>query len=315
MAARSPAVAGQFYPADTGECREQVEAYLASATASLPADAATSTSTSTSASAAVRGGGTGATSFVAGIMPHAGWVCSGAVAAYVAAAARAVEVDTFVVFGATHRVMSARAAIWHSGPWQTPLGAVAIDRELAEAVLEASPLVTDDESAHVHEHSIEVEVPFLQVVHPEARLLPVLVMPVSGAVRVGQVVAEQARALGRKVVFLGSSDLTHYGPRYGFTPEGIGLKALRWAKEVNDRRMLDLCLRLEADQVVGEAARHYNACGSGAMAATLAAARHCGATAGTLRCHTTSAEVLREQFGEVEDAVGYAAVVFNSPAA
>ncbi len=292
MAGRSPAVAGQFYPADTVECRDQVQAYLASAAATGYATA----------------------SLVAGIMPHAGWMCSGAVAAQVAAATGEVAVETFVIFGAAHRAMRARAAIWRSGLWQTPIGNVPIDEELAEAVLNASPLVTDDESVHLHEHSIEVEVPFLHAVHPHACLLPVLVMPSGQASQIGRVVAEQALALGRKVVFLGSTDLTHYGPRYGFTPQGIGPEALDWAKQVNDRRMINLCLRLGADEVVEEAARHHNACGSGAVAATLSAARHLGVREGMLCSHTTSAEVLRDGYGEMDDAVGYAAMVFNSAA-
>ena len=113
--------------------------------------------------------------------------------------------------------------------------------------------------------------PIIQHLAPEAKLLPVIVPPSASAPAVGEAVAEQVEALGRKAVFLGSTDLTHYGPRYRFTPMGSGPEALRWAKEVNDRRVLDLVVGLQADKVVPEAIENHNACGSGAVAATIRA--------------------------------------------
>ena len=89
--------------------------------------------------------------------------------------------------------------------------------------------------------------PFVQVLAPQAKLLPVMVPPMARADEVGQMVAGQARAMGRKVAFVGSTDLTHYGPRYQFTPMGVGPKGLKWAKEVNDQRMIELMMALEAD--------------------------------------------------------------------
>jgi len=294
MAKRLPVVAGQFYPASENQCRKEVSEYLAALPASPDEQAWIAESAP-----------------IAGIVPHAGWVCSGAVAGQVIrACAQDEAIETFVVFGAVHLMTGPQAVVYAEGSWQTPLGETVIDEELASSAVAASPFIVADGSAHSGEHSIEVQLPFLQYVAPSARLLPIMVPPSSTAHQVGQVVAEQARSLGRKAVFLGSTDLTHYGPRYRFTPQGMGPDALRWAKEVNDRRVIDLCLRLAAAEVVGEASQHHNACGGGAIAATLGAARTCGATRARLCQHTTSAEVLRDRLGDMADAVGYAGILF-----
>jgi len=291
MSIRNPAVAGQFYPADSDACRSEVTACL-----EPPREFRAATSTR----------------LVGGIVPHAGWICSGAVAGEVITAFRDAEVETFVVFGAVHRVSRPEASVDARGAWRTPLGTMPIDEELAAAALDATGLVIEDAASHAVEHSIEVQLPFLQTVQPAARLLPVGVPPFEQAPAVGTAVADQVRRLGRRVVFIGSSDLTHYGPRYGFMPAGTGRHALHWAK-ANDRRIIELCLKLQAECVVPETRDHHNACGGGAIAATLAAARASGATEGVLVRHTSSAEILREQFGPTADAVGYAGILLCGP--
>lgn len=296
MTARPPAVAGQFYPASPEQCRAQIEHCLAAARTHAAGQAAATAHC------------------VGGIVPHAGWVCSGPVAAAVVAAVFAEPADTVVVFGAAHRRMNAPAAVYPTGSWETPLGEISMDEALAQAVLRATSLLTEDPDIHGMEHSIEVEVPFLQHLAPGVMLLPVLVMPSAAAHEVGRVVATEARAFGRRVVFLGSTDLTHYGPRYRFTPHGEGPAALEWAQRVNDRRMIELMINMRAEEVVEEAMTNRNACGSGAVAATIAACREAGATQGRLVWHTTSNEVLRDRYGEMDDAVGYAGVVFTAHA-
>lgn len=295
MAARIPAVAGQFYPDSPDGCRRAVEECLAGIQPSEPPPAA---------DLAFRA--------IGGIAPHAGWICSGAVAGEVIKAlAGDGTVETFVVFGAVHRRLGASAVVYEGQAWETPLGEIAVDEELAAASLAASPRIEVDPEAHESEHSIEVEVPFIRYLAPQAKLLPVMVPPTPAAPEVGRILARQAAALGRKVAFLGSTDLTHYGPRYRFTPHGIGAEGLRWAKEVNDRRILDLVVNLKADEVVQEAAINRNACGPGAIAATVAASQEAGATVGRILRHTTSNEVLCDRYGQMEDAVGYAGVVFG----
>jgi len=295
MSVRSPIVAGQFYPASASECSREVADYLAA-----------------SASSRAELEWIAESAPIAGIVPHAGWVCSGAVAGQVIRAiAQNKAIATFVVFGAVHSYAGPEAAVFVEGAWQTPLGETPIDEELARSVCQASKLLAVSERTHSGEHSIEVQLPFLQYVAPQAQLLPIMVPPSATAYEVGEIVAEQVCSSGRKVAYLGSTDLTHYGPWYRFTPQGVGPAAIAWAKEVNDRRIIDLCLSLSAEQVVEEAKKHQNACGSGAIAATLAAARSSGATRARLCSHTNSAEVLRGRLGDMSDAVGYAGIIFS----
>jgi AmmeMemoRadiSam system protein B len=304
MELRNPAVAGHFYPDSSKDCREEIEALLSSSprgqtAAGLPAPWPEDTQP------------------VGGIVPHAGWVCSGAVAGqvlrFLLAGPDAGRPETIVLFGAAHRPVSAMAALFGRGTWETPLGPMDIDQDLASAILGACDEVEDDPDAHRSEHSIEVQLPIIRYLAPEARILPILVPHLAPAPAVGRVVAEQAGLVGRRVAFVGSTDLTHYGPRYGFLPKGSGPQGLSWAKDVNDRRMLDLICRMDADQVGPEARQHQNACGSGAVAATIAACRRTGAIRGLVLRHTTSAEVLGGRFGPMSDAVGYAGVVFLRP--
>ncbi|MGQ9651581.1 MAG: AmmeMemoRadiSam system protein B [Phycisphaerae bacterium] len=257
MPIREPA-AGQFYPASRKQCEQEIAALLAGV-----GEEAEFTGLA-----------------VGGIVPHAGWVFSGAVGVEVLALlARQTAVETFVVFGAMHRYGGrAAGAVFASGAWETPLGRIVVDKELADAVLAGSELLADDAGAHELEHAIEVQVPFIQHLAPSARILPIIVPPSASAPRVGAVVAEQGKALGRRAVFVGSTDLTHYGPRYRFTPMGDGPEAFRWAKEVNDRRLLELVEALKSDQIVPEAIEHHNACGSGAVAAAMEASKVMGPT-------------------------------------
>jgi len=143
---------------------------------------------------------------------------------------------------------------------------------------------------------------------PEARIVPLMVPPDSDAVAVGEAVARAVRPRGRSVYLLGSTDLTHYGPRYGLTPRGAGPAALAWAKE-NDQRLLDDAVHLRAEGIVARAQSEHSACGGGAVAATVAAAAALGARQGRILEHTTSYDV--RPSGRAEDFVGYAAVVFS----
>lgn len=288
---REPVVAGMFYPADEVTCREELRRMV------VPAG----------------DGAAPAGEIVGAIGPHAGWVYSGRVfGAVIGAMAEGPEPETVVMFGAAHRRVGRPAGMYAQGAWRTPLGLVRIDSELAAHVTAQGGLVAVDASAHEEEHSIEVQVPFVQYAWPKARILPILVEPSEVAVEVGQAVARAARAGGRRVVYIGSTDLTHYGAGYGFAPAGLGAEGLRWAKRVNDRRVLELMRDMRAEAVVPEVAEHVNTCGGGAIAATMGASRLAGATHGEVLVHTSSEEVARERFGqESQDAVGYAAVVFR----
>lgn len=245
---------------------------------------------------------------VAGVVPHAGWMYSGAVAAQVFGAIhRKQRVKTFVLFGAIHR-WAGRNAVYASGEWATPLGALHVDEELARDVLEATDgLLADDPQAHAGEHAIEVQLPFIKHWFPQARIVPVSVSPDSAAVEIGQHVGELLKRTQREVVVIGSTDLTHYGEPYAFLPAGVGDRARQWMG-ANDRRMIDLALHMDAAHIVSEARAHQNACGSGALAATVAAAAVLGAARGHLLDYRSSFDAAPEAVFRM--AVGYAGIVF-----
>jgi AmmeMemoRadiSam system protein B len=290
MRIRTPVVAGQFYPASRNDCLEQIREFLASRPLGEPLPQA----------------------IVGGIVPHAGWTFSGDLAAMVFAAVKKQRetVDTFVIFGTAHSYFGSLPAVDDSESWQTPLGTVGIDDGLRETLL-AGNVVVADGSAHEYEHSIEVQVPFVQHLFPEAKIVPIVVPPVETAIALGEAVAEATAGQGRTAACIGSTDLTHYGPRYGFTPMGKGTDGLQWAANVNDRRFIDLAISLEAERLLAGAIETANACGPGAAAAAIAAARKLGAAKGHLLAYTNSNDVLRSKMGATSrDSVGYAAIVF-----
>jgi AmmeMemoRadiSam system protein B len=193
----------------------------------------------------------------------------------------------------------------------TPLGEIFIDEELADDVLNSSPSIGDP-NAHRGEHSIEVQIPFIQYMFPGAKILPVIVPPREQAIALGESVGSIiADNKNKKIVCIGSTDLTHYGPRYGFTPMGVNSEALKWASNVNDQMFIDLALKLEPRRLLANAAENCNACGAGATAAAMAAAKQLGKTEGILLAHTNSNEIMmRKMHTSSADSVGYAAIIF-----
>ena len=291
MQTRKAIVAGQFYPGRHDSCAGEISEYLEQ---SSPSESLPETLT-------------------AGIVPHAGWAFSGRLAAMVFSAIKQQheKVHTFVIFGAAHSYFGQSPAVYDRGNWITPLGEVAIDEELAGAVLESGRAVSDP-AAHRSEHSIEVQVPFIQYLFAGAKILPIIVPPGEQAVALGKSIGEIISAdEHRKFICIGSTDLTHYGPRYGFTPMGTGADAIRWASRVNDQRFIDLALKLEPEAMLTSAAENCNACGPGAAAAAVAAAKKLGKTEALLLAHTNSNEVmLLSGAAPGPDSVGYAAIVF-----
>jgi MEMO1 family protein len=290
MQIRKPIVAGQFYPDDRETCLAQIRACLPT---EVPEEGLPRP-------------------LVGGLVPHAGWTFSGAVAALVFCALQRGRgsVGTFVIFGAAHGYFGAQPAVDGSEAWDTPLGRMRIDESLRQALVDSGTAVVDS-SAHRSEHSIEVQVPFLQHLFPDARILPILVPVNDSALKLGRTLAEKTRGSDATTIYIGSTDLTHYGPHYGFTPMGVGSEALHWASDVNDRKFIDLALGLEPERLLASALENGNACGPGAAAAAVAAAKRLGARQGVLLAHTNSNEVMLREMGTARaDSVGYAAIVF-----
>ena len=161
----------------------------------------------------------------------------------------------------------------------------------------------------MREHSIEVPLPMTILAFPQAWLVPLMVPPTVSGVELGRAVAEVSRSLNRDTLLLASSDLTHYGPNYGFTPVGLGEAALEWTKSENDRAILDAIERLDAEAIVPMVAQRRNACGPAAIATVLAAARELGAHRGYVLEYATSHDVL--PMGPPQNFVGYVGAVLG----
>ena len=248
---------------------------------------------------------------VGGLVPHAGWVYSGHTACRTLLALGDPAPDTIVLFGAVHKAGVRRAAVSPADAWETPLGVVPVDREAVRLMREAcGGLLTESPDPHAGEHSIEVQVPLVKRLLPDAAIVPVAVPPGPDAETLGTRVGEALRESPGRVVAIGSTDLTHYGPSfYGFAPKGTGSQAHEWSKEVNDLSFLAPALALDARGALNAAEAHRSACGAGAAAAAIGAARALGATSALLLEHVTSHEVRPDPAGPT-NFVGYASVVF-----
>jgi hypothetical protein len=308
-AVRKPAVAGMFYPATANECRNLAQQYVTDGEKMANA---------------VLGNIASSKKLIGGIVPHAGWICSGAVAGEtIGAIARSGSqtdgstdppVDLVVIFGAVHTpIRLSTAALDSHRSWMEPGGECAVIEEVRAALAEKKDLFVVDDRFHRAEHAVEVELPLIQAAWPTAAILPVEVPAVKEAIEIGMATAKRAIEANRNAVFLASSDLTHYGPNYRFMPGGLGMNGLEWAKQ-NDRRLLDRVEKFDVDSIVPEVLQHQNACGAGAIAAMLAACREFGANRATVIRQTSSFETLHDvakqpQGQPSDNSVGYASVV------
>jgi len=292
MEIRNPVVAGQFYSGSNSGCLAELHQCIDDGSSFIHDLPSTITG---------------------GIVPHAGWTFSGDLVGAVFSAIKRIdrEIDTFVIFGAVHCYMGRKPAVYDHGSWKTPVGIIDIDSELAGAIVAESAGVSDL-AVHSSEHSIEVQVPFIQEIFPTARIVPVMVPPVKGVVEFGTSVGKIIAARPEKrVVCIASSDLTHYGPRYGFCPAGVGQDGIRWAKEVNDVGFIELAMEMKPEQLLIHGEENTSACGAGAVAALVAAVKQLGADSPVLLGHTHSNEVMVHKYGRSsEESVGYAGIIY-----
>ncbi len=245
-----------------------------------------------------------------GLVPHAGWMFSGRLAARTIRALAAERPGTIVLFGADHVGTARLGEVYDSGVWRTPLGDVEVDADLAAALIAAGTDLRSNPPAHDHEHSLEVQIPLLREALPDVKILPIAVPPLPIAVQIGETVGKLLREQHPTARVLGSTDLTHHGGHFG-SPGGRGEQSEAYTR-VNDRRILDRIEALDAEAIVPEAQQHMNACGGGAIAATLAAVRALGAERGIVLEYTNSYKVVHELYPADPDdtTVGYASVVF-----
>jgi hypothetical protein len=196
--------------------------------------------------------------------------------------------------------------------WRMPMGDVQVDSELARAIVKHSEFVDINPEAHDGEHSIEIQLPFLQYVYGEKlRIVPITVGygDYGMCENVGKAIAEAAGELGRDAVVLGSTDFTHYGALYGYTPAGTRPfeRVLRWVYET-DRSLIDLIVSLDAEGLVRTVRENnYTMCGYLPVATMLVAAKAMGASKGELLKYATSYDVQ----GSTDLIVGYASIAIE----
>jgi len=262
---RQPAVAGQFYTGDGKKLRAELETLIPTATEKDK---------------------------VVGIVaPHAGYMYSGAVAG--AVYGRIDIPSTVIVLGPNHHGLGARAALYPDGEWLTPLGPVPIHARLASLVGKHAPLVEEDSTAHQYEHSLEVQVPFLQFLRPDVTIVPLCLgfNDFASCSSLGKGLALAIREYGEDVLIVASSDMTHYEPAAAARAKDD--LALREMLALKPEALLQVC-RME----------RITMCGVVPATVMLVAALALGATKAELVSYATSGDVT----GDNRQVVAYAAL-------
>jgi hypothetical protein len=242
----------------------------------------------------------GAATGIAAVVPHAGWEYSGSLSLEVLSRI-ARGMDTIVIIGG-HLGPADGILCAFEDAYDTPLGPVPADRELLDTLREALP-VHEDRYA---DNTVEIQLPFVRHLFPQCKALGMRASPSRDAERLGKALAQAGRALGRRLAVAGSTDLTHYGPNYGFAPAGNGEEALAWVREVNDRRFIECLLALDFEAALERSLRDRSACSAGGALAAMSFARDSGALKGELVRYMTSYEVHPS-----ESFVGYAGIIYS----
>lgn len=230
------------------------------------------------------------------LCPHAGYVFSGHVAAHAYyKLALDGKPDSIILFGPNHTGRGSALATMNEGVWRTPLGDVEVDGESANRIVKESGIVDIDDVAHRYEHSIEVQLPFLQYIYgSNFKIVPISfsMQDLSTSKEVGEAVAQVLAE--KNGVVIASSDMTHYEPQED--------------AERKDRMLLDAVEALDESQVYSTIQSHnISACGYGPIAALIIAAKRSQVHKADLLSYTTSGDVT----GDYSSVVGYAAVSFE----
>ena len=238
------------------------------------------------------------------IAPHAGWFYSGKIAAR-AVASLDRDIDTVVIIGG-HLPGTGQPMFALEDAVDSPLGYMEIDAELREIMFGK----INGEEDRFPDNTVEVLVPMARFYFPGAKLLWMRFPAAPSSFDAGKTLAAAAGELGRRIAVLASTDLTHYGQNFGFTPKGSGLNALRWMREVNDRGFIEAVESGDPSAVLERAKTDHSSCSAGAVLGAMGFAAAAGA--GYARCveYGTSADA---EDGEEPPAsfVGYASFVFS----
>jgi AmmeMemoRadiSam system protein B len=265
---RPPALAGRFYPADRSVLLSDVQSYLSPVQQSIPA--------------------------LGCMVPHAGYMYSGHVAGAVFAQLKVPS--RCILMCPNHTGHGRPLAIMSQGAWQTPLGTVNIDSELAETLKERSPLLNEDAEAHRYEHAGEVELPFLQALNPSLTFVPIALgtAQFEPLQELGEAIGEIVAAHGEPVLIVASSDMNHYES----DP----------VTRVKDHKAIERILQLDPQGLCDVVRKEeISMCGFGPAVAMLTAVKHLGAKSAELVKYATSGDVS----GDRAMVVGYAGIIIR----
>lgn len=261
---RQPAVAGYFYPGRAEELKKMIDQMTPQKSDKKKAWGIVS--------------------------PHAGYVYSGQVAAAVFAS---VEIPSIaVILGPSHRAIRSLFALQVEGSWRTPLGEVPIYSALASRLLEISSLFEDEPRAHLSEHSLEVQVPFLQYHRPGISIVPICVSPeadYASLEEVGRAIAQAVKENKPDILLVASTDMSHYISQK--EAEKKDFLAIKKIEALDARGLYDVVIQ-----------ENISMCGFQPTCAVIVACKELGASRGELILYRTSGEVT----GDYHEVVGYA---------
>jgi len=278
---RPPAVAGKFYPESASILKLAIEQFMQDA---IPAQAKEP---------------------LAIVVPHAGYIYSGQICADGYNQVANQPYDAVIILGTNHTTAGLRKiALYPGDGFRTPLGTVPVDGEIVSALLDASPDCVADAAPHVREHSIEVQLPFIQLLFPKATIVPAIACEADAALvtRFGAALAGVLK--GRRALIVASSDLSHYPS--ATDAELVDNETLATIPSL-DPAALHAAIRTQmARRIRG---LDTCACGEAPIMAAMAAAKAMGATGGRVVSYANSGDL---PIGERERVVGYGAVVLGS---
>ena len=294
MGIKKMAFAGSWYPGSADQCRSAIERFND--------DLRTEDDTKIPDNP------------VAGIVPHAGWVYSGKLAGRVfsALAHGPRVVDTIVLFG-VHMHADSPAFVLDGTAVETPLGRIEIDRALTDALVQQGTGAGVDikpltPSRFPEENTLELQYPFIKYFFPKARIVVCAVPPSDAAQVLGMAVVGAAEGLERSLAVVGSTDMTHYGPRFGFEPAGSGKAAFDWVAKENDAAAINALTAMDEKQIIHQGLSRHNMCCAGAACAAAAAAKKMGAVKGVCLDYASSFDPLDPN----ADFVGYCGMIFGA---
>jgi MEMO1 family protein len=228
------------------------------------------------------------------ICPHAGYMYSGPIACHSFYEISSNSPKLFIIVGPNHWGIGSSVATMKDCKWQTPLGEVEVDSETAEEISKIANVIEIDNFSHSREHSLEVQIPILQEMYTDFKIVPIALINQSKKVayQVGLAMSKIARK--KQVMIIGSSDFTHYEQN-------------EFAHE-QDNALIEPILKLDVDKFYDVLEkRNVSACGYGAIASTMIACKELGATKGELLKYATSGDIM----GDKSSVVGYGSIVFT----